>query len=173
MQTSIILPTLVDIAQYIPLHLPHDSPQCRHIATKQSAHIAWAMRTFWSLLCGCIAHQSPHPWHTIWERKCSLICSDLSRSIQTYTVMHDNAVLVLDREMLTFSHLNMQCGNGPLLAWSLVALWIVRDVMSSKKYLETHWNERSKQAYWSVWNYNILPAQRHSYRHKNTEKFSE
>ena len=52
-----IFPLRVDIDQYVPLHLLHVSPQCRHIAAKQSAHIARIHPdTFWSLLCECIAH---------------------------------------------------------------------------------------------------------------------
>ena len=54
-----ICPPRVDIDQYIPiipLHLPHTSSQCWHIAAKQSTHVAQVTCTFWSLLCGCIVH---------------------------------------------------------------------------------------------------------------------
>ena len=55
-----IFPLRVDIDQYIPLNLRHISHQCRQIAPKQSAHISRATHTFWSLLCGCIVHNSAY-----------------------------------------------------------------------------------------------------------------
>ena len=74
--------------------------------------------------------------------------SDMQWYPGLYKLIQLCSILVLDREMLTFSHPAMRKWASPSL--SLVALWIVRDVSgSSKKYLETHSNERSKQAYWS------------------------
>ena len=94
-----IFPLGVDIDQYIPLHLPHVSPQCRHIAAKQSAHMARATHTFWSLLCGCIAQNSTY------------------QGAYSYAVYmqysYTYAVYWIGRCRLFPT---MQCGNGPLPA---------------------------------------------------------
>ena len=98
----------------------HVSPQCRHIAAKHSARIVRATRTFWSLLCGCFAHNSAYQGARF-ECIRSLICSD----IQAYT-KYSNAVYWI--EICWLSHHAMRKWASPSL--SLVGrcykLWIPR-----------------------------------------------
>ena len=107
------------LTQYIPMHLPHVSPQWWHIAAKQSAHIVRATRTFWSLLSGCTAYTARTAVHTL---KCAYAVwyAVISRSTQN----HSYAVYWIGRWWLFPT---MQCRNGLLLAchWWRYALWIL------------------------------------------------
>ena len=121
-QKGPIIQLRVNIDQYIPLHLPHVSPQCRHIAAKQSAHIARATYIHFDHYCvGALRIIAHTETHALSAHICSLIRSD----IQVYTKSYSYAVYWIGRCQL-FPTSTMQCGNGPLLAchWWCYILWI-------------------------------------------------